>query len=79
VCDVLRANWFRLFQSISALPPLGVRAGIVARGMGRSEVAKRELRNVRFGSIADIGVGPRHVRFTPKSGHSALQHLIAIY
>ena len=27
--------------------------------------------HVRFGSKADIGVGPRHVRFTPKSGHSA--------
>ena len=25
--------------------------------------------NVRFGSEADIGVGPRDVRFTPKSGH----------
>ena len=23
-----------------------------------------------FGSIADIGTRPRHVRFTPKSGHS---------
>ena len=25
--------------------------------------------NVRFGSKADIGARPRHVRFTPKSGH----------
>jgi hypothetical protein len=25
--------------------------------------------NVRFGSKADIRVRPRHVRFTPKSGH----------
>src|SRR5262249_41313868 len=25
--------------------------------------------DVRFGSEADIGVGPRHVRFTPESGH----------
>ena len=25
--------------------------------------------DVRFGSKADIGVGRRHVRFTPKSGH----------
>ena len=25
--------------------------------------------DVRFGSLADIGVRPRHVRFTPKSGH----------
>jgi len=25
--------------------------------------------HVRFGSIADIGSGSRHVRFTPKSGH----------
>ena len=26
-------------------------------------------RDVRFGSKADIGARPRHVRFTPKSGH----------
>jgi hypothetical protein len=25
--------------------------------------------NVRFGSKADIALGPRHVRFTPESGH----------
>jgi hypothetical protein len=25
--------------------------------------------DVRFGSEADVGVGPRHVRFTSKSGH----------
>jgi hypothetical protein len=25
--------------------------------------------DVRFGSKADIALGPRHVRFTPKSGH----------
>jgi hypothetical protein len=25
--------------------------------------------NVRFGSKADIALGPRYVRFTPKSGH----------
>ena len=25
--------------------------------------------DVRFGSEADIALGPRHVRFTPKSGH----------
>ena len=29
----------------------------------------RARRDVRFGSLADIGVGPRHVRFTPESGH----------
>jgi hypothetical protein len=27
------------------------------------------LTNVRFGSLADIGVCPRDVRFTPESGH----------
>ena len=27
--------------------------------------------NVRYGSKADIGVRPRHVRFTPKSGHGS--------
>jgi len=30
-------------------------------------------RNVRFGSLADITVGSRHVRFTPDSGHSSVQ------
>ena len=29
------------------------------------------LPNVRFGSLADITTRPRHVRFTPDSGHSA--------
>src|SRR5262249_37312681 len=27
--------------------------------------------HVRFGSKADIGACPRHVRFTPESGHSS--------
>ena len=27
--------------------------------------------DVRFGSLADITTRPRHVRFTPESGHSA--------
>jgi hypothetical protein len=27
------------------------------------------MANVRFGSKADIALGPRHVRFTPQSGH----------
>jgi hypothetical protein len=29
--------------------------------------------NVRFGSKADIGAGPRDVRFTPKSGHDGVR------
>jgi hypothetical protein len=29
------------------------------------------LRDVRFGSLADIGLPAIDVRFTPKSGHSA--------
>ena len=28
--------------------------------------------NVRFGSLADILTSPRHVRFTPDSGHSSV-------
>jgi hypothetical protein len=27
------------------------------------------IENVRFGSKADIALGPRHVRFSPESGH----------
>src|SRR5262249_31824985 len=30
---------------------------------------QRDRNHVRFGSKADIGACPRHVRFTPKSGH----------
>jgi hypothetical protein len=29
--------------------------------------------NFRFGSLADIVQRPRHVRFTPNSGHSSVQ------
>ena len=31
--------------------------------------ASSSRNNVRFGSITDISAYPRHVRFTPKSGH----------
>src|SRR6478609_11603618 len=31
------------------------------------------LSHVRFGSLADIRTSPRHVRFTPDSGHSSVQ------
>jgi hypothetical protein len=37
----------------------------VVGGVGRDAV----WGNVCFGSKADIGLCPRHVRFTPKSGH----------
>jgi len=30
-----------------------------------------QVANVRFGSLADIRVRPRDVRFTPNSGHSS--------
>ena len=33
----------------------------------KADIAKRS--HVRFGSKADVAFGPRHVRFTPKSGH----------
>ncbi len=33
-------------------------------------VLPRRIDYVRFGSLADILTSPRHVRFTPKSGHS---------
>ena len=36
---------------------------------GRLEVVRSALGNVRFGSLADIEASPRHVRFTPNSGH----------
>src|SRR6516225_1150009 len=37
--------------------------------LGRGQIDLR-LADVRFGSEADIGARPRHVRFTPESGHS---------
>src|SRR5215472_19349560 len=33
--------------------------------------------HVRFGSKADIGACPRHVRFTPKSGHREMRQGLA--
>jgi hypothetical protein len=38
--------------------------------MGRSVLAIRQV-NVRFGSLADIASRPRHVRYSPQSGHSS--------
>ena len=35
------------------------------------------LSHVRFGSLADILTSPRHVRFTPKSGHSSAHFALA--
>src|SRR6516165_8662648 len=32
-------------------------------------ILRSRLGDIRFGSKADIGAGPRDVRFTPKSGH----------
>jgi hypothetical protein len=32
-------------------------------------VVRSRFGNVRFGSKADIGARPHHVRFAPKSGH----------
>ena len=34
--------------------------------------------DVRFGSKADIASRPRHVRFTPESGHSSAQWMSAM-
>ena len=40
-----------------------------------SNTLRRRMRtNVRFGSLADILTSPRHVRFTPKSGHAQHGH-----
>src|SRR5262249_18873866 len=33
------------------------------------QIGRKGITVVRFGSLADIGACPRHVRFTPKSGH----------
>ena len=44
-------------RAMSALPP-------------KADMLQHD-RDVRFGSLADIALGPRHVRFTPKSGHTS--------
>ena len=52
----------------SHCPPRGSGPAIVAgrkAGRGLSDAV-----NVRLGSKADNGAGPRHVRFTPENGHS---------
>src|SRR6516225_3628490 len=51
--------------------PQDSKRGIVAGQTGRLEVVTSAVGNVRFGSKADISACPRHVRFTPKSGHRA--------
>ena len=35
---------------------------------------RKSVRDVRYGSLADIGERSRDVRFTPKSGHAQRQH-----
>src|SRR5215470_16712263 len=46
----------------------------------RSEFARQQSwpAHVRFGSKADIGARPRHVRFTPKSGHRLMSLSLTI-
>jgi hypothetical protein len=39
--------------------------------MGVWSGVERDSGNVRFGSLADIGVRISHVRFTPNNGRSA--------
>ena len=61
------------FAACSGAPshrlPQGSGQGIVAGQVSALKVAGSGSPNVRFGSKADIASGPRHVRFTPKSGH----------
>ena len=52
-----------------AKPPKAQKQGIVAGQTGSLEVVKTAIRNVRFGSKADIEARPINVRFTPESGH----------
>jgi hypothetical protein len=35
------------------------------------EGAENDHANVRFGSLGDMAARPRHVRFTPNSGHKS--------
>src|SRR3974390_2251822 len=60
-----------------SFPPINQKSKKSCRDLGRltgpgnsySTAGNGQFGNVRFGSKADIGVGPRHVRFTPESGH----------
>jgi hypothetical protein len=54
------------------------REGMVAGHTISLEVVRSKLGNVRFGS-ADIEASRPDVRFTPKSGHSALQQRLALF
>src|SRR5262249_22288475 len=44
-------------------------------GFDLYQTPTNRLVDVRFGSKADIKVLPRHIRFTPESGHFALRPL----
>jgi hypothetical protein len=51
---------------------VGLQQGFATGEMGfKGQFARHHLSaaNLRFGSKADISACPRHVRFTPKSGH----------
>jgi hypothetical protein len=43
--------------------------GFMISGMGSDPWQQSSGPNVRFRSKADVGAGPDHVRFTPKSEH----------
>ena len=57
----------RVYQKHSAM----LIQDIARRPLSRLELP--DLRHVRFGSKADIAASQTNVRFTPKSGHSALR------
>ena len=45
---------------------------------GRCASQRNGAADLRFGSKADIGACPRHVRFTPKSGHPSRRYSLAM-
>jgi len=42
------------------------------------DICKKELADVRFGSLADIEARPRHICFTPESGHRSAHFAVSL-
>src|SRR5262249_22305789 len=68
----------RITRAVSSAYPEAKDYGLGIAGRGRASQQKRPL-IVRFGSGADVNRSPANVRFTPESGHNAVQQEMIIF
>jgi len=72
------------FSALRLVVQVDVHGGRSVRDVSRIELAKprkraHRLTNVCLGSLADILISPRHVRFTPNSGHFRRSIWLSVY